>query len=70
MVEIELKDSFTRFTNDVIATAAFGIKSDSLKDRDNEFYLMGKEATTFTTSRFIKMMISMINPKIMKVWKK
>lgn len=69
IIELEIKDTFTRFTNDVIATSAFGIKVDSLKERDNQFYLMGKEATTFTTSRFIKMMIAMINPKILRVRK-
>nr|WIT94152.1 cytochrome P450 monooxygenase CYP9Z216 [Euwallacea interjectus] len=45
VVEVELKDSFTRYTNDVIATTAFGIKVDSVKDPENEFYLMGKKTT-------------------------
>ncbi|XP_074042642.1 cytochrome P450 9e2-like isoform X2 [Leptinotarsa decemlineata] len=44
-IEMEMKDTFTRFTNDVIATSAFGVEVDSLKEPDNEFYLMGKEAT-------------------------
>ncbi|XP_033230552.1 cytochrome P450 9e2-like [Belonocnema kinseyi] len=41
----EMKDAFTRYTNDVIATCAFGIKIDSMKNPENEFYLMGKEGT-------------------------
>lgn len=45
--EIELKDVFTRFTNDVIATCAFGISVDSMKDPNNEFYLVGKKVTNF-----------------------
>ncbi|KAJ3645285.1 hypothetical protein Zmor_022951 [Zophobas morio] len=40
-----MKDILTRFTNDVIANTAFGVECDSLGDRENEFYLMGKEAT-------------------------
>ncbi|XP_051157195.1 cytochrome P450 9e2-like [Leptopilina boulardi] len=52
---IEMKDIFTRYTNDVIATAAFGITVNSLKDRDNEFYLHGKDATNFNSfSRGLK----------------
>nr|XP_023017890.1 cytochrome P450 9e2-like [Leptinotarsa decemlineata] len=45
--ELEMRDTFTRFANDVIATAAFGVKVDSLEAPNNEFYLMGKEATNF-----------------------
>ncbi|KAJ8955212.1 hypothetical protein NQ317_001065 [Molorchus minor] len=39
----EMKNVFTRFGNDVIATAAFGISVNSLDKPNNEFYLMGKE---------------------------
>ncbi|KAK5641584.1 hypothetical protein RI129_010131 [Pyrocoelia pectoralis] len=48
IVTVEFKDIFTRFTNDVIASASFGIVCDSLKERDNEFYKMGRLATNFT----------------------
>ncbi|XP_011869162.1 PREDICTED: cytochrome P450 9e2-like [Vollenhovia emeryi] len=44
--EIETKEAFARYTNDVIATAAFGISVNSMKDRDNEFYLRGTEAAS------------------------
>ncbi|XP_074042639.1 cytochrome P450 9e2-like [Leptinotarsa decemlineata] len=47
-VEMEMKDTFTRFTNDVIATSAFGVKVDSLEEPNNEFYSMGKRATDFS----------------------
>ncbi|CAG9865043.1 unnamed protein product [Phyllotreta striolata] len=66
-IEIELKDSFTRFTNDVIATAAFGVKSDSLTDRDNRFYVMGKEMTSFganTVSGTMKMLFLIAFPGV------
>lgn len=46
-MEMDLKDVYTRYTNDVIATAAFGISVNSLKDQDNDFYINGKDATSF-----------------------
>ncbi|KAK5641864.1 hypothetical protein RI129_010411 [Pyrocoelia pectoralis] len=45
VVTIEMKDIFTRFTNDVIASTAFGFECDSLGDQTNEFYRMGKMTT-------------------------
>ncbi|XP_062558846.1 cytochrome P450 9e2-like [Armigeres subalbatus] len=45
--EWDVKDVFARFSNDVIATCAFGIKVDSFSDRDNEFYRRGKEMVVF-----------------------
>nr|XP_033323896.1 cytochrome P450 9e2-like [Megalopta genalis] len=44
---IELKDAFTRYTNDVIATCAFGVNVDSMADRNNKFYVNGRTATKF-----------------------
>ncbi|XP_066257284.1 cytochrome P450 9e2-like [Euwallacea similis] len=68
LVEIELKDAFTRYTNDVIATTAFGIKVDSIADPENEFYLMGKKTTNVsglgTTFKFFG---AMLMPKLFKV---
>lgn len=44
-IEVEMKDALTRYGNDVIASIAFGIQINSLKEENNEFYLMGKKAT-------------------------
>ncbi|XP_018395595.1 PREDICTED: cytochrome P450 9e2-like [Cyphomyrmex costatus] len=44
---INMKDVCSRYTNDVIATCAFGIKVNSMKDPTNKFYIYGKEATNF-----------------------
>ncbi|CAH1987058.1 unnamed protein product [Acanthoscelides obtectus] len=49
IVEMEMKDSFTRYCNDVIATCAFGIECDSLNQPNNAFYLMGKRTTDFSS---------------------
>lgn len=45
--EFEAKDAFTRYTNDVIATAAFGVQVNSMNDKTNEFYESGKDAIDF-----------------------
>ncbi|KAK9885353.1 hypothetical protein WA026_010850 [Henosepilachna vigintioctopunctata] len=64
-VEVAFKDAFTRFTNDVIASSAFGVHVDSLKDRNNEFYLMGKEASDFASfTRKVKFFLHLLIPKI------
>ncbi|KAK9885346.1 hypothetical protein WA026_010843 [Henosepilachna vigintioctopunctata] len=51
VTEVEFKDAFTRYTNDVIASTAFGLQVDSLEDKNNEFYLMGKEVSELSSLR-------------------
>lgn len=43
-LELEMKDTFTRFVSNAIATVAFGIEVDSFRDPENEFYIKGKQA--------------------------
>ncbi|OXU20727.1 hypothetical protein TSAR_010092 [Trichomalopsis sarcophagae] len=43
--DTDMKKAFTKYTNDVIATCAFGIEIDSMKNPDNEFYRYGREVT-------------------------
>lgn len=65
---IEMKESFTRYTNDVIATTAFGISVDSLKDRNNDFYLYGKDATTITgIFKTFKFIFGRLFPRLMRL---
>ncbi|XP_069676321.1 cytochrome P450 9e2-like [Periplaneta americana] len=64
---IEMKDLFTRFTNDVIATAAFGVTVDSLKKPSNDFYLLGKEAANFDGVRGFIWLGYALSPKMMKM---
>lgn len=69
IVTVEMTDVLTRYTNDVIATTAFGIKCNSLENRDNEFYLMGKKATDFTSWwRNVKILISLASPTLTSVF--
>ncbi|GJQ77433.1 hypothetical protein Trydic_g20831 [Trypoxylus dichotomus] len=66
-IEIELKDTTTRFTNDVIATVAFGVKCDSINEKENDFYMMGKRTTTFTLIRSIIFFLYSIVPRFCKL---
>lgn len=54
---MELKNMFTRYTNDVIATCAFGVSVDSMRNPNNKFYVYGKEATNFNAIMFLKFFI-------------
>nr|ANS06316.1 cytochrome P450 [Agasicles hygrophila] len=70
IVEVELKDIFTRYTNDVIATTAFGIKVNSLENPENEFYMMGKSATDFSSWRkSLKFFGYFLFPKLFEFFK-
>uniref|UniRef100_A0A8D8C5B5 Probable cytochrome P450 9f2 n=2 Tax=Culex pipiens TaxID=7175 RepID=A0A8D8C5B5_CULPI len=46
-LEYEMKDTLSRFSNDVIATVAFGIQVDSMRKRENDFYVKGKQMVNF-----------------------
>ena len=64
----EAKDAFTRYTNDVIATAAFGIKVNSMRDRENDFYVHGKDATSFSSVwRLMKFIFFRAFPNLMRM---
>ncbi|XP_029170254.1 cytochrome P450 9e2-like [Nylanderia fulva] len=67
--EVDTKQIFRRYTNDVIATTAFGISVNSMKDQNNEFYLRGIEASkTFSGSLILfKFMFMTAFPRIAKL---
>lgn len=68
-INIEMKDLFTRYTNDVIATCAFGIKVDSLAEPENEFYLNGKKLMNFGGITGFKFFFALFAPKIAEILK-
>ncbi|XP_043501530.1 cytochrome P450 9e2-like [Polistes fuscatus] len=61
---IEMKDVFTRFTNDVLATCAFGITINSMRDRNNDFYVLGRKATNFDGIKSLKFFLLRSFPRI------
>lgn len=68
LVDYEMKELCSRFTNDIIALCAFGIKVDSLKDRENEFYKAGQGASDFSKPSSIwKIMAFNTVPRLTKL---
>lgn len=52
-LNIEMRDTFTRYTHDLIAKCAFGVNCDSFAEPTNEFYRNGKilmESTPFNSA--------------------
>ncbi|XP_043268776.1 cytochrome P450 9e2-like [Venturia canescens] len=66
--EIDAKDAFMRYTNDVIATCAFGISIDSMRNRKNEFFVLGKEVVNFEGSLSTKLFLLRSFPRISKIF--
>lgn len=66
-IEWEMKDLFSRYTNDVIASCAFGLKVNSLEDRTNEFFTIG--TTTFQCRSLkmgIRLLLLRVFPRLMR----
>ncbi|XP_049800337.1 cytochrome P450 9e2-like [Schistocerca nitens] len=63
LLTLDMKDFFTRVTNDVIATTAFGVKVDSLSEPQNSFYRMGRELTNIKLTA----VGYLLSPKLMQL---
>lgn len=66
--DIELKGWFTRLSNDIIASTAFGLKINSYEDKNNEFYMIGQSISNFRGKQMIKFFVSNTMPIIQKVF--
>ncbi|XP_053995329.1 cytochrome P450 9e2-like [Hylaeus anthracinus] len=53
----DLKDSFGRYTNDVIATTSFGITVDSMENPENEFFMFAKQIVQAFSTQMLKVMV-------------
>lgn len=69
VTEIELKGIFTKYANDVIASAAFGIKCNSLEDENNAFYKMGNRITVLGIWTFVKFGLYAAAPGLMNFFR-
>nr|QZM07458.1 cytochrome P450 monooxygenase CYP9EK4 [Lasioderma serricorne] len=67
VIDVEIRDIVTKYTNDVIASASFGLKCDSLENPRNEFYQMGQKLTDPSLTRMLKFLILGLIPDIKKV---
>lgn len=65
--EVNMKEFVTRYTNDVIASTAFGLEVNSFVERDNVFYMMGKRLTNFSTLQTLKFFLYNSMKRVMKV---
>lgn len=68
---VPMKDWCTKYASDVIASCAFGINVDSLKDPDNDFFVYGNESTDLNGILSLKFFLGRSFPKLMKMldWK-
>uniref|UniRef100_A0A2M3Z6X2 Putative cytochrome n=1 Tax=Anopheles braziliensis TaxID=58242 RepID=A0A2M3Z6X2_9DIPT len=65
-LQLEMKDVMSRFGNDVIGTAAFGIKVDSFRNPENEFIIMARSIMNLqSVVKVAKMMGFALFPKLM-----
>ncbi|XP_043473514.1 cytochrome P450 9e2-like [Leptopilina heterotoma] len=62
----EMKETFSRCSNDVITNCAFGINVNSMKNPKNDFYVLGKEGTNFATL-YLKIIFMRGFPFLMKI---
>ncbi|XP_063995643.1 uncharacterized protein LOC135172998 [Diachasmimorpha longicaudata] len=64
---INSKDAFTKYTSDVIATCAFGVAVDSMRNPNNDFYILGKKATNFEgVDKFFKFFVIRVSSTLAK----
>ncbi|XP_015117660.1 cytochrome P450 9e2-like [Diachasma alloeum] len=66
-LEIDSKDVFTRYANDLIGTCAFGVKVDSMRNPNNEFYILGRKATNFGGLNVLKLIFVQKVPRLAKL---
>lgn len=63
----EMKEMFSKYTNDVIATAAFGLKVNSFQDGENEFFRSGTKLVDFTGLMIsFKAVLARVAPRLME----
>ncbi|KAL0107515.1 hypothetical protein PUN28_014677 [Cardiocondyla obscurior] len=66
---LDTSEIFKRYTNDVIATAAFGVSVNSMEDNENEFYKKGKEigSSSFGVPAMLRMIFLASCPRLAKL---
>lgn len=67
--EFDIKEVYQRYASDVIASCAFGIKMNSYRDADSEFYRAGMEISNFSGWMGFKLFAWISAPRLMKLLK-
>lgn len=65
-IDYEVKELFSRYTNDVIASCAFGIQINSFEDPENEFFVAGKKLMNFGGGGLIRFIFVLLIPSLAK----
>lgn len=66
---VSTTDLFSRYTNDVVASCAFGWNIDSFKEPNNEFYLIVKKSLNFDGLLSLKFMLARSLPSVVKFFR-
>ncbi|KAL5273918.1 hypothetical protein ACFFRR_000592 [Megaselia abdita] len=67
--DVDVKDFFTRYACDVIATTGFGFKLNSMKEKQNPFFQMGKDVTNFGKFALFKFIAFLHLPRLTNLLK-
>jgi cytochrome P450 family 6 len=66
---VEVKETMARFTTDVIASCAFGINANSLKDPDSEFGRHVRAIADFSVQKGLVMLMAFFAPYLNKIFR-
>ncbi|KAJ8729806.1 hypothetical protein PYW07_016844 [Mythimna separata] len=66
-IDVDVLDLTTRYSNDVIASCAFGLKIDSQSEKNNEFYVNSKTITDFTFTQLLLFLFVVNVPYLKKI---
>ncbi|KAG6460655.1 probable cytochrome P450 9f2 [Manduca sexta] len=66
--DMDVEDLIRRYTNDVIASAAYGLRVNSFKDKENEFFVTGQNLFKFNWWQRFIFFVSIQFPAIGKVF--
>ncbi|XP_026318088.1 cytochrome P450 9e2-like [Hyposmocoma kahamanoa] len=67
-LDVDMSDLTSRYTNDVIASCAFGLKIDSFTDKDNQFYVMGKNTINVNIRQILMAFVFNFFPKLAEIF--
>jgi len=66
---VEVKETMARFTTDIIASCAFGINSNSLKDPDSEFVRNIRNVLKLSVKKGLTMLTAFFAPHLQKIFR-